>query len=73
MSAAAVLMPPLLVARVVGNLRRRGRHQGELLRCMPALAMISAAWMFGEAVGYLTGTAGSSLKPAAQRAMPVVS
>ena len=64
-SAAALLMPPLLVARVAGNLQRRGRHRGQLLRCLPALTMISAAWMAGEAVGYLTGTAGESLKPSA--------
>jgi predicted dehydrogenase len=66
-SAAALLMPPLLVARVIGNLRRRGRHRGQLLRSLPSLAMISAAWMAGEAVGYLTGTAGKSLKPATHR------
>ncbi len=65
-SAAALLMPPLLVARVAGNLQRRGRHRGQLLRCLPSLTMISAAWMAGEAVGYLTGTAGKALKPAAR-------
>ncbi len=72
MSAAALLMPPLLVARVVGNLRRRGRHTDQLLRCLPALTMISAAWMAGEAVGYLTGTAGKALKPAAHGPKPAV-
>lgn len=71
-SAAALLMPPLLVARVAGNLQRRGRHRDQLLRCLPALTMISAAWMAGEAVGYLTGTAGKTLKPANHRATPVV-
>lgn len=71
-SGAALLMPPLLVARVAGNLQRRGRHRGQLLRCLPSLTMISAAWMAGEAVGYLTGTAGKTLKPAASRAAPVV-
>ena len=71
-SAAALLMPPLLVARVAGNLQRRGRHRGQLLRCLPSLTMISAAWMAGEAVGYLTGTAGKTLKPATHRATPVV-
>lgn len=71
MSAAALLMPPLLVARVVGNLRRRGRHKDQLLRCLPALTMISAAWMAGEAVGYFTGTAGKTLKPATNPATPV--
>ena len=65
-SAAALLMPPLLVARVAGNLQRRGRHRGQLLRCLPSLTMISTAWMAGEAVGYLTGTAGKALKPAAR-------
>jgi predicted dehydrogenase len=63
-SAAALLMPPLLVARVVATLRRRGRHSDQLLRALPSLTMISAAWMAGEAVGYLTGSAGKSLKPA---------
>jgi len=62
----------LLVARVVGNLQRRGRHRDQLLRCLPSLAMISAAWMAGEAVGYLTGTAGSALKPAPPRPTPAV-
>jgi hypothetical protein len=71
-SAAALLMPPLLVARVIGNLRRRGRHRGQLLRSLPSLAMISAAWMAGEAVGYLTGTAGKSLKPATHRPTAVI-
>jgi len=71
-SAAAIVMPPLLVARVVGNLQRRRRHRDQLLRCLPSLAMISAAWMAGEAVGYLTGTAGNALKPSAHRATPVV-
>lgn len=63
MSAAALLMPPLLVYRVVGNLRRRGRHRDQLLRCLPALTLVSATWLAGEAVGYLTGTAGQDLKP----------
>lgn len=71
-SAAALVMPPLLVARVVGNIQRRGRHRDQLLRCLPSLAMISAAWMAGEAVGYLTGTAGHALKPAAHRGTPAV-
>jgi predicted dehydrogenase len=63
MAAAALLMPPLLVGRVVGTLRRRGRHQDQLLRSMPSLVMISTAWMVGEAIGYLTGTAGRALRP----------
>jgi predicted dehydrogenase len=63
MAGAALVMPPLLVGRVVGTLRRRGRHQNQLLRAMPSLVMISTAWMVGEAMGYLTGTAGRALRP----------
>ena len=71
MGGAALLMPPLLVGRVIGNLRRRGRHRDQLLRCLPSLALISTAWMVGEALGYLTGTAGKALRPA-QQTFPVV-
>lgn len=66
MAMAAMFMPPVLVGRVVGTLRRRGRHQDQLLRSMPSLVLISTAWMFGEALGYLTGTAGRPLRPAQQ-------
>ena len=71
MAAAALVMPPLLVGRVVGTMRRRGRHQDQLLRSMPSLVMISTAWMVGEAIGYLTGTAGRSLR-ATGSSTPVV-
>lgn len=67
MAVAALFMPPLLVARVAGNVRGRGRHGDQLVRCLPALAMISAAWLAGESVGYLTGRAGRSLAPRASR------
>jgi hypothetical protein len=62
-TGAALLMPPVLVMRVIGNLRRRGRHLDQLTRCLPSLAVIATAWMAGEAVGYLTGTAGRELRP----------
>ena len=67
MAAAAMLMPPLLIARVAASLRRRRRHQDQLLRCLPGLAMISTAWLAGEAVGYLTGRAGRALAPQSSR------
>lgn len=70
-AAAALLMPPVLVVRVASNLRRRGRYRKQLLRCLPALTMISAAWMAGEAVGYLTGRAGKALEPSARPSTPV--
>lgn len=67
MALAALVMPPLLVARVIGNLRSRARHQAQLIRCLPALTVVSTAWLVGEAVGYLTGRAGRTL---AVRASP---
>lgn len=60
-AGAAVLMPPLLVARVARNLVQRRRHGAQLLRCLPWLMLLSAAWMWGEAVGYLTGVPDGSL------------
>lgn len=59
--AAAILMPPVLTARVAGNLRRRGRHQQQFVRCLPHLLLLSGTWMLGEAIGYVTGTRGRAL------------
>lgn len=59
--AAALLMSPVLVMRVGRNLMSRGRHQAQFIRCLPALILVSTAWMSGEAIGYLTGSAGRSL------------
>ena len=60
-SASALAMPPLLVARVAGNLVSRRRHLGQLVRCLPHLVVVASTWMAGESLGYLTGTAGKSL------------
>lgn len=60
---AALLMPPVLVARVARTLIGRGRHQGQLVRCLPHLCMVSGAWMMGEALGYLSGRSGRALTP----------
>ena len=60
-SASALAMPPLLVARVAGNLVSRRRHLGQLARCLPHLAIVASMWMAGESLGYLTGTAGKRL------------
>ena len=56
-AAAALVMPPVLTARVAQNLLRRGRHRGQFVRCLPMLLLVTGAWMLGEATGYLTGRA----------------
>jgi hypothetical protein len=63
-AAAALVMPPVLVARVAGNLLQRRRHRGQLIRCLPWLVVVCTAWMVGEAVGYLLATPDSSLSVA---------
>lgn len=61
MTAAALVMTPVLVWRVAQNLLRRRRYRGQLLRCLPHLTLVAATWMLGESIGYLTGRAGKSL------------
>lgn len=55
MAGAALLMPPVLTARVGHNLFGRGRYRARFVYCIPALLFVTSAWMLGEAVGYLTG------------------
>ncbi len=58
--AAACALPPLLLARIVSNVRRAGRYQRELIRSLPLLAAFVVAWAAGEAVGSWFG-AGDAL------------
>ena len=51
----AFALPPLLFARIVGRVRASGRHQAELLRSLPLLALFVCSWAAGEAVGYAVG------------------
>ena len=60
MGAASLALPPLLFWRTVSRIRAKGRHQAELVRSLPLLALFVVAWAAGEAVGYVTG-AGNSL------------
>lgn len=60
MGIASLALPPVLFWRTVSRIRAKGRHQGELVRSLPLLAMFVVAWAAGEAVGYLAG-AGNSL------------
>jgi len=61
MSGAALLLPPLLVARVTGNVVRRRRYLGALARASVPLIVVASAWAAGELTGYVTGKAGASL------------
>ena len=61
MSAAALLLPPLLVARVTGNVVRRRRYLGALARASVPLVIVASAWAVGELVGYATGKADATL------------
>jgi hypothetical protein len=63
LSGAAMLMAPLLVFRVVRTAAGRRRHLLQVARCAPHLALVAGSWMAGEAVGYLTGRAGTTLTP----------
>jgi phosphoribosylcarboxyaminoimidazole (NCAIR) mutase len=57
---AAFALPPVLLARIVGNVRRAGAHHGALARSLPLLVLWVAAWAAGEVVGYWFG-AGDAL------------
>ena len=61
MSAAALLLPPLLVARVTGNVVRRRRYFGALARASGPLVVVASAWAAGELMGYATGKADTAL------------
>lgn len=63
-AAAACIMPPILAGRAAHNLRARRRHQGQIMRCAPALVFVASVWMLGEMIGYLTGSPRSSRPPA---------
>jgi hypothetical protein len=59
----AAVQPPLVVARVVRDVLRRGRRRGELVRALPALVAVTAAWAAGELVGYAAGRAPAGPEP----------
>jgi hypothetical protein len=62
--AGALVMPPVLIARVARNLMQRRRHRAQLLRALPALTIVTCTWMLGEAVGYITGAPSARLRTA---------
>lgn len=66
MSVVALLMPPLLLYRVARTILAKKRHRLQFLQSLPALTLVSITWMVGEAVGYLTASAGAELTPTPQ-------
>jgi hypothetical protein len=72
LAALAPVMPPLLIARVAKNLFQRRRYRLQLFRTLPALTVVATAWIVGEFVGYLTGTAAPSLRTSAHSVSPTV-
>lgn len=49
--AAATLLPPLLLARIVSRVWARPAHRGGLIGSLPLLPVFVAAWAFGEIMG----------------------
>ncbi len=54
-AAAAVLLPPVLLARIVGRVWSRPPYRPMLLRSLPLLPVFVAAWAAGEVVGAACG------------------
>jgi hypothetical protein len=59
-SASAPAVPPLLMARIVKNLRMRNEPIGPWLSSGPSLALLLSVWSLGEAAGCLLGSRGAS-------------
>jgi hypothetical protein len=54
-SAAAPLIPALLIRRIAATLARRGRRLGPWLPAVPPLSLLLAAWSAGETAGTWLG------------------
>ena len=55
LAALSPLLPAVLLARMAGTARARGRHFGKFLGSLPLTALLVTVWSAGEAVGYLGG------------------
>ena len=54
-SAIAPAVPPLLLSRILGNLKKRNEPIGPWLPALPHLGLLLAVWSAGEATGALFG------------------
>jgi glycosyltransferase involved in cell wall biosynthesis len=52
---ATPLLPPLLMARIMGAVARKRRHGARFVQAAPVLATFLVSWAWGEAVGALLG------------------
>lgn len=52
---AAFALPPVLLLRIVRNVKASGRYGAELSRSLPRLALFTLGWAWGEIVGYWMG------------------
>jgi hypothetical protein len=54
-ACATPLLPPVLMARMIGAVAKKRRHGARFVQASPVLATFLVSWAFGEAVGALLG------------------
>ena len=66
-----VVLPFVIVARIAATAAGRRRHLGDFLRASPGVALMAAAWCFGEMRAYLSGARIQAFeRPAESFALP---
>ena len=60
-AAVAILLPPLLTARVANHVFRKRRCVTDFFRALPFLILLNTVWAWGEFVGTVTGQPEPSL------------
>jgi GT2 family glycosyltransferase len=60
LTAAALVLPVLLPARIVSTTLKKGRHLKQLIRSLPFLILLMLIWSYGEFCGYLAGAGKSA-------------
>jgi hypothetical protein len=56
----SVLLPPVLLTRLLGRIRRSGGGRGRRWTTVPLLALFTIPWAWGEVVGSLWGAGDST-------------
>ena len=59
----APVLPVLLVVRLLRHILDKKRHRREFFLALPHIALLAAAWAWGECIGYVTGRSETSLTP----------